>query len=184
MSHYRWFWTIVSSDFIVRNDRARKSFNIVSNKAKGRISKRVFQENKARQIFRKTNISYPWHAYIRVSGRKICSFFGKFGELCFLEISVLRFALLPYYWRNVVLKMLLQKILKVQQGKKWLSQRIVFSKMFTFMNLSPWILFKFRDDRVSSFLIWTNYFDNCANSEKKNVTILTKTGPTHFVNQQ
>ena len=29
---------------------------IVGNKAKGRISKRVFQENKARQIFRKTNI--------------------------------------------------------------------------------------------------------------------------------
>ena len=26
---------------------------------KGRISKLVFQENKARQIFRKTNISYP-----------------------------------------------------------------------------------------------------------------------------
>ena len=32
---------------------------IVSNKAKGRISKRMFQENKARQTFRKTNISYP-----------------------------------------------------------------------------------------------------------------------------
>ena len=31
----------------------------VGNKAKGRISKRVFQENKARQIFRKTNIFYP-----------------------------------------------------------------------------------------------------------------------------
>ena len=30
----------------------------VGNKAKGRISKRVFQENKARQIFQKTNISY------------------------------------------------------------------------------------------------------------------------------
>ena len=28
------------------------------NKAKGRISKRVFQESKARQNFRKTNISY------------------------------------------------------------------------------------------------------------------------------
>ena len=28
-------------------------------KAKGRISKRVFQENKARKIFQKTNISYP-----------------------------------------------------------------------------------------------------------------------------
>ena len=31
----------------------------VGNKPKGRISKRVFQENKAAQIFRKTNISYP-----------------------------------------------------------------------------------------------------------------------------
>ena len=33
--------------------------HIVGNKAKGRISKRVFPENKARQIFRKKNISYP-----------------------------------------------------------------------------------------------------------------------------
>ena len=32
---------------------------IVGNKAKGRISKRVFQEHKACQIFRKTNISNP-----------------------------------------------------------------------------------------------------------------------------
>ena len=32
--------------------------DIIGNKAKGRISKQVFQENKARQIFRKTNISY------------------------------------------------------------------------------------------------------------------------------
>ena len=33
---------------------------IVGNRAKGRISKRMFQENKARQIFRKKkNISYP-----------------------------------------------------------------------------------------------------------------------------
>ena len=31
----------------------------VGNEAKRRISKRVFQENKVRQIFRKTNISYP-----------------------------------------------------------------------------------------------------------------------------
>ena len=31
----------------------------VGNKAKGRISKRVLQENKARQIPRKMNISYP-----------------------------------------------------------------------------------------------------------------------------
>ena len=32
----------------------------VGNKAKGQISKQVFQENKARQIFWKTNISYPF----------------------------------------------------------------------------------------------------------------------------
>ena len=31
----------------------------VGNIANGRISKRVFQENKSRQIFRKTNISCP-----------------------------------------------------------------------------------------------------------------------------
>ena len=31
----------------------------VGNKAKGQILKRVFQENKVRQIIRKTNISYP-----------------------------------------------------------------------------------------------------------------------------
>ena len=58
------------------------------NKSKVRISKRVFQENKARQIFRKINI-YPLK----------CSFFGKFDVLCFLETPVLRFALLPYYRR-------------------------------------------------------------------------------------
>ena len=31
----------------------------VGTKAKGRISKWVFKENKAHQIFQKTNISYP-----------------------------------------------------------------------------------------------------------------------------
>ena len=50
-----------------------------------RISEQVFQENKARQIFRKTNISYP----VRVRIRR-----------CFLETAVLRFALLPNYRRN------------------------------------------------------------------------------------
>ena len=35
------------------------NFDIVGNKAKVRISKRMFQESKARQNFRKTNIFYP-----------------------------------------------------------------------------------------------------------------------------
>ena len=35
-----------------------KNLQVIGNKAKGRISKRVFQESKACQNFRKTNISY------------------------------------------------------------------------------------------------------------------------------
>ena len=31
------------------------------------------------------------------------SFFGKFGVICYLEKPVLRFALLPYYPRSVIL---------------------------------------------------------------------------------
>ena len=48
-----------------------KASHYVGSKAKGRISKRVFQENKARQIFRKTNISYPLlqkHVRVRIRG--------------------------------------------------------------------------------------------------------------------
>ena len=73
--------------------------HFVGNKAKGRISKRVFQESKARQIFRKTNIFYPPDTHTYVSGGKKCSFFGKFAVLCFLETPILRFAVLPYYRR-------------------------------------------------------------------------------------
>ena len=76
------------------------TLQFVVNKSKGRTSKRVFQESKARQIFRKTNIFYPLRGIKnRVSGGKKCSFFGKFGVLCFLETPVLRFTLLPYYRR-------------------------------------------------------------------------------------
>ena len=41
------------------------------------------------------------HTYVCVSGVNKCLFFGKLGVLCFLEIPVLRFALLPYYPRNI-----------------------------------------------------------------------------------
>ena len=37
------------------------------------------------------------HTNMYISGGKKCSFFGKFGVLCFLEIPGLRFAFLPYY---------------------------------------------------------------------------------------
>ena len=37
---------------------------IVDNKAKGRISKRVFQENKARQVSEKWTFLTPWYAHV------------------------------------------------------------------------------------------------------------------------
>ena len=42
-------------------------------------------------------IRQKYESYVCVSGGKKCSFFGKFGVLCFLETPVLRFVLLPYY---------------------------------------------------------------------------------------
>ena len=51
------------------------SWQFFGNKAEGRISERVLEENKPRQIFRKTNISYP---LIRISGGK------KFLLACFI----------------------------------------------------------------------------------------------------
>ena len=89
-------------------------YKFVGIKALGQISKRVFQENKARQTFRKTNISYVCVSggkkclHVCVSGGKKCSFFGNFGVLCFLEAPVLRITLLPYYqwiveWHSVTI---------------------------------------------------------------------------------
>ena len=50
----------------------------IKNKAKGRISKQVFQENEARQIFRKTNISYP------LTGTFTCAY-QVVRNVCFSE---------------------------------------------------------------------------------------------------
>ena len=52
-THYRPRWTLCRQKEYIAMDE------IVGNKTKGWISKRLFQENKARQIFRKINISYP-----------------------------------------------------------------------------------------------------------------------------
>ena len=56
----------------------------------------MFQENKTRQIFRKNEHFVSWGN---------CSFFGKFAVLCFPETPVLRFALLPYYRRLILLSL-------------------------------------------------------------------------------
>ena len=62
----------------------------LGNKAKGRISKWVLQEDKARQIFRKKKhfLTPDTHTYVCVSGGKKGLFFGKFGVLCLLVTPV------------------------------------------------------------------------------------------------
>ena len=56
---------------------------MIGKKVEERISKRVFQENKALQIFRKTKIFTPClirtRTYVGVSGGKKCLFIGKFS---------------------------------------------------------------------------------------------------------
>ena len=58
-------YSIIKFVIVCSSTYWKKHFNlellspwVVSNKAKGWISKRVFQEKKARQIFRKMNIYY------------------------------------------------------------------------------------------------------------------------------
>ena len=97
-----------------------------------RISKRVIQENKAFQIFRKIDISYPLihRRFVCVSGGN-CSLFGKFDVLFFLETPVLRFALLPYYRRNIWMK----KVSYVQQTTLCLSRPYHFNFFHLFNTL-------------------------------------------------
>ena len=53
------------------------NFQFVGNKAKGQLSRRVFQENRVRQIFQKTNISHllirtPRQVFQENKARQIC----------------------------------------------------------------------------------------------------------------
>ena len=48
---------------------------------------------------KRTFLTPDTHTYVRNGGK--CSLFGKFDMLCFLETTVLRFALLPYYRRPI-----------------------------------------------------------------------------------
>ena len=61
------------------------------------------------------------HMYVCVSVGKKCSFFGKFGILCFLVTSVLKFAFLAYYGRISLLSFA-TKYLRIQK---------IYSKMYS-----------------------------------------------------
>ena len=87
--------------FAVSGLWAKKS-QIVGNKAKAWISKWVLQENKAHQIFRKTNIFYPLICTCVYQGVKNVCFSENLACFFFLETPVLRFTLLPYYQWNFI----------------------------------------------------------------------------------
>ena len=71
------FWQLFSFQLnLIGKFKAQAA--VVGNKSKGRISKRVFQENKACQIFRKTNISYPMIC------TRTCAYQGV-RKVCFSE---------------------------------------------------------------------------------------------------
>ena len=84
-----------------------KSLNIepkfVGNKAKGRLSKRVFQEKQSTPNFPQNEHFFPpdthTHMYVCILEGKKCSLFGKFGELCFSCNTRFGIRLLPYYRR-------------------------------------------------------------------------------------
>ena len=64
----RAWWKLKVCHIILTDNQVLIQTQLVGNKAKGQISKRVFQENKSRQILRKTNISsfHLVHSWIRV----------------------------------------------------------------------------------------------------------------------
>ena len=68
------------------------SFSSTVIRQKGKSQNGCFKKTKHAKFSGKQTFLTPWYA-------KKCSFFGKFVVLCFLETSVLRFALLPYYRR-------------------------------------------------------------------------------------
>ena len=63
------FWKTLHHRYLTGPNYALVKY-FVGNKAKGKNSKRVLQENKARQIFRKTNISY------RLIRKRTCAYQG------------------------------------------------------------------------------------------------------------
>ena len=85
----------------------------VGNKAKGRISKRVLQENITRQIFQKTNISYPPDTHtpacayqrvrnVRFSENLACFVFFS----CNIRFDIHPLALLPMILSSFLLELI------------------------------------------------------------------------------
>ena len=118
---------------------------IVGNKPKGRISKRVFQENKASQIFRKTNVSYP---LIRIKGLQ---------NVRFLE-NLTCFVLLKNPFWNSLFWLITDGIVTVKfPGRQW-------NLWSHIRNLSDSNGFQIHNHIVSTRSL--NYLDKLANLTK------------------
>ena len=106
-----------------------KNGEFVSNKAKGRISKRVFQEHKAHQIFRKMNISNP---LIRT---RTCAYQGvrnvRFSEnlACFVFLKH-PFWDSPFCFITVELKMRLWRIVALKRKQNAFYVTFILSKKY------------------------------------------------------
>ena len=80
-----------------------------------------------------------WNVYVCVSGGKKCSFFGKFGVLCFLETAALRFTPLPHYRRIRNYKNFRFKIIPEKLNEKFvlffhMREKMNFPQIFKYQN--------------------------------------------------
>ena len=84
----------------------QSSWNFVGLKAKGWISKRVFKENKARQVPEKRTFLIPWYEHIRVRIREseMFVFWKIWRALISLNTRFEIHTLLPYYRRYTYYK--------------------------------------------------------------------------------
>ena len=82
------------------------------------------------------------HMYVCVSGVKKCWFFGKFGVLRFHVTSVLRFALLFYYRRNVAAYLHSSALPFIQQQEYHWTERTWKSQTPVFILISLKVLIK------------------------------------------
>ena len=94
-------WPLIYGSYIEESLQFRKlaTWNMKPSiiRQKGESQNGCFKKAKHAKIFEKQTF------LTSVSRGKKCLFFGNFGVLCFLETPVLRFALLPYYRRNILL---------------------------------------------------------------------------------
>ena len=102
----------------------RRKWQFVGNKAKGRISKRVLQENKAPNFPENEHfLPSDTHTYVCVLGGKKCLLFGKFGVVYFLATTVFRFTFLPYSNKFRVMALTIRCI-RLQNCRKHLTKSL------------------------------------------------------------